>query len=67
MKKGVAKGRIDTTLSDVKRLIYKNNFSVTEAMNLLDIDDKIRTVIVMELQKNIIVRKKDAETEIRNS
>ncbi|MCB6603203.1 hypothetical protein LI129_20630, partial [Erysipelatoclostridium ramosum] len=34
LEKGVAKGRIDTTLCYVKRLIQKNNFSVTEAMDL---------------------------------
>ena len=53
LEKGVAKGRIDTTLCYVKRLIQKNNFSVTEAMNLLGVDEKIRAVIVMELQQEI--------------
>ena len=53
LEKGVAKGRIDTTLCYVKRLIQKNNFSVTEAMDLLGVDEKIRAVIVMELQQEI--------------
>lgn len=51
LEKGVAKGRIDTTLYYVNRLVYKNNFSVTEAMDLLDVDEKIRPVILKVLQK----------------
>ena len=51
LEKGVAKGRIDTTLCYVNRLVYKNNFSVTEAMDLLDVDEKIRPVILKVLQK----------------
>ena len=34
-------------------LYKKNNFSVTEAMDLLGVDEKIRAVIVMELQQEI--------------
>ena len=51
LEKGVAKGRIDTTLCYVKRLIQKNNFSVTEAMDLLGVDEKIRPVILQQLQQ----------------
>ena len=51
LAEGLAEGRIDTTLCYVKRLVYKNNFSVTEAMDLLDVDEKIRPVILKEIQK----------------
>ena len=51
LEKGVAKGRIDTTLCYVKRLIQKNNFSVTQAMDLLAVDEKIRPVILQQLQQ----------------
>ena len=50
IEKGVVKGTIDTTLYYVNQLIHRSGFSVAEAMNLLDVDEKIRPIILQKLQ-----------------
>ena len=50
IEKGVVKGTSDTTLYYVNQLIHRSGISVAEAMKLLDVDEKIRPVIVMKIQ-----------------
>lgn len=48
---GLAAGTITTTIHHVQNLMHKSGLSVKEAMDILDVDDDIRLVILQGLQK----------------
>lgn len=48
---GLAAGTITTTIHHVQNLMHKSGLSAIEAMDMLDVDDDIRLVILQGLQK----------------
>ena len=53
MEKGIEKGIDIATVNYVKKLMQKNNYSAEEAMDMLDVEENIRSIVLEELRKLI--------------
>ena len=50
MEKGLEKGKVETTILYVTKLMQRINVSAEDAMNMLDVEEDIRPAILQSLQ-----------------
>mgnify|MGYP007098786537 FL=1 len=50
MEKGLEKGKVETTILYVTKLMQSINISAVDAMNMLDVEEDIRPAILQSLQ-----------------
>ncbi|MCR0316626.1 hypothetical protein [[Clostridium] innocuum] len=48
---GILEGIAKATLSHVKNLMLKNNMSAADAMDILDVENDIRPIVLKELEE----------------